>query len=149
MPIIQPRIPVQLVFFIAMAHCWQLPTRVPRGLFQQTCLPDRQSPSCIIAEGSSFLSAGLLTCSCWISEGSCQPISPAYVPLPSSVTCILYENALHHLLQVIDADVKQDTSQDRPQGKGHKSSTIGSCEDLFPLSFCTGISYSICALPME
>lgn len=67
---------------------------------------------------------------------------PVYVPLLSSVTRILYKHALHHLLQVIDVDVKQDTSQDRPRTKEitrHKGSATGRHEDLFPLFLVQGL----------
>lgn len=163
--LIHPRI--LLVFFTAVACCWpvvsSLPTTAPRA-FPAELPPGRQSPACIIAGGSSFPSPGLFTCSCWMSEGFCRPVSPACLRLPerqpcprvyllvahSGVICKLHERALHHLLQVGGEDVKQDTSQDGTRDK--QITQQGQCHrqprGSFPASSCTGISYSIFTLPM-
>lgn len=44
-------------------------------------LPRPQSPACVTARGSSFPSAGIWVCPCWILQGSCQSILPALTPI--------------------------------------------------------------------
>ena len=96
-------------------------TNSPRW-FSADLLPKLVSPRpCIIVKGSSCAGAGLHICPYWISWGG--PIPPRILgasvwqhidcPLSFCVIWELHKQALCHLLQVIDKDVKHNTSQDR------------------------------------
>lgn len=82
-----------LPFFAAKAHCWLLfsllSTRTPPS-FSAELSPVSQFPARTVTWGYSFPDAGVCSCSCWISQSSCQPLPPVYwghstAALPSSL----------------------------------------------------------------
>lgn len=98
----------------------------PQGPFLMSC-PQPGSLIWVTAKGCPHPVAGISSCPCQISQGSCWPIPPAswnlskwqHCPqlhwLVPSVWCHLQtRQVLRCLFQVTGKDVEQDRSQERP-----------------------------------